>query len=102
MENGDTTGSPLVPVQSVASGVHRPFEVALRLIDRPSGSRGVEDPEKREPESRWIQSAQLDVAAMAVGRVDAPSLVDVLRAVGLADVMASIAGVGDQVDPDDR
>lgn len=51
MENGDTSGSPLVPVQSVVSGVQRPFEVPLRLIDRPSGSRGVEDSEKRVPET---------------------------------------------------
>ena len=76
--------------------------MALCGSDLPSRCGGIEHAQHRETEAGRIHVAELHVAAMAVGRVRRPALQDVLGAVGLADVVPPVAGVGYEVDPDDR
>lgn len=55
----------------------------------------------RSNDSRKVagSASQLDVAAVAVGGVRGPALKDAVSAVGLTDIVPSVAGIGDQVDP---
>ena len=78
------------------------FEVALCLVDQRGWRRGIEHPKQREAEAVRVDVPQLDVAAVAVSGVDAPALPDPLCTVGLADVLASVERVGNQVDADHR
>ena len=78
------------------------LEVALGSVDLTSRCGGIEHAEHRETEAGRIHVAEFHVASVAVGRVRRPALQDVLGAVGFADVVPPVAGVGDEVDPDDR
>jgi len=91
-----------VAVESVAAGIEGELEVCLGGVDGSGRGGGVEHPENREPETCRVQVAELDVAAVTVGCVGGPALQDVLSSVGLPNVVPTVAGVGDEVDPDDR
>lgn len=87
-----------VAVEPILPRVEGELEVALGLIDHPRRRRRVEDPQDRVAEAARIDVAQLDVAAVAVGRIGTPTLTNAIRAVGLANVLTAVAGIGDEVD----
>jgi len=78
------------------------LKTALGRIDHLRWRRGIEHAQEREAEAGRLKAAQLDIAAVPVGRVLTPPLNDALSAVRLTDVLAPIAGVGDQVDAGNR
>lgn len=61
--------------------------MALRLVNHPRWRCRVEHSQDGVPEGRRIHAAQLPVAAVAVGRIGAPTLPDALGSVFFADVL---------------
>lgn len=76
--------------------------MALGCVDLSAWRCWVEDSQEREPKRLWVQSAKLNVPPVAARGVVLPPLVNAFGAVGLPDVLASVTGVGDEVDARDR
>ncbi|MGI6798819.1 TetR/AcrR family transcriptional regulator C-terminal ligand-binding domain-containing protein [Gordonia sihwensis] len=75
-----------VPVQAVLPGIQGVLEVALGFVDLSRRRRRIEHAQDRESEAHRIEAAQLDVAAVAIGRVSAPALTYAFRAVSPAQL----------------
>ena len=91
-------GPGSVAIQPMPARIERELEMALGLVDHPRRRRRVEDPQDRVAKAARVDVAQFDVAAVTVGRIGVPTVTDALCAVGLADVLTAIAGIGDEVD----
>ena len=55
-----------VSIQAVFARVEGALEVALSCVDLSGWRRWVEDSQERKPKRRWVQSAKLNVAPVAV------------------------------------
>lgn len=91
-------GPGSVAIQPMPARIERELEMALGLVDHLRRRRRVEDPQDRVAKAARVDVAQFDVAAVTVGRIGVPTVTDALCAVGLADVLTAIAGIGDEVD----
>lgn len=95
-------GAKLVSVQAVPTRSSRAFEVAFCRIYVACGCRWIKDSQQRELEAGRVEAAQLDVAAVSIRRVGGPPLPDAFGTISLADLLAPIPVVGDEIDPHDR
>src|SRR5690625_2141871 len=73
-DNGVECQVNSVAVQSVSTGIESVLEVALVCVVLSCGPRRIEHAQNRQPEAHRIEATQLDVAAVAIGRVSAPAL----------------------------